>query len=182
MRSITHVEQGHVFHLQCSIGVTAITSARFGTNEVLAQADMACQTAKANGRNRIEFYNVSGRQSERMVQDIHWTRTIRHALENNEFVLHYQPLMHIKTRSITHYEALLRLKTGRGLIGPQTFLPAVARFGLMAEIDRWVVEHAIRSLAEFGRSGSRLRLSVNLTPFSFEDESFASSVRSLLTD
>jgi len=182
MRSITHVEQGHVFHLQCSIGVTAITSARFGTNEVLAQADMACQTAKANGRNRIEFYNVSGRQSERMVQDIHWTRTIRHALENNEFVLHYQPLMHIKTQAISHYEALLRLKTGRGLIGPQAFLPAVARFGLMAEIDRWVVEHAIRALAEFTRSGSRLRLSVNLTRFSFEDETFASGVRSLLRE
>jgi len=182
MRSISHVEQGHVFHLQCSIGVTAITSGRFGTHEVLAQADMACQMAKTNGRNRVEFYNVSGKLNERMAQDIHWTRTIRHALENNEFVLHYQPLMHIKTQAISHYEALLRLKTGRGLIGPQAFLPAVARFGLMAEIDRWVVEHAIRALAEFTRSGSRLRLSVNLTRFSFEDETFASGVRSLLRE
>jgi diguanylate cyclase (GGDEF)-like protein len=180
MRSISHVEQGHVFHLQCSIGVTAITSARFGTHEVLAQADMACQMAKTNGRNRVEFYNVSGKLNERMAQDIHWTRTIRHALENNEFVLHYQPLMHIKTQAISHYEALLRLKTNRGLIGPQAFLPAVARFGLMGEIDRWVVEHAIQALAEFGRSGPSLRLSVNLTRFSFEDETFASYVRSLL--
>jgi diguanylate cyclase (GGDEF)-like protein len=182
MRSISHVEQGHVFNLQCSIGVTAITSARFNTHEVLAQADMACQTAKTNGRNRIEFYNVSGKLNERMSQDIHWTRSIRHALENNEFVLHYQPLMHIRTGTISHYEALLRLKTSRGLIGPQTFLPAVARFGLMLEIDRWVVEHAIKALAEFARSEARLRLSVNLTRFSFEDEAFAFTVQTLLKE
>jgi diguanylate cyclase (GGDEF)-like protein len=182
MRNISHVEQGHVFHLQCSIGVTSITSARFNTHEVLAQADMACQTAKANGRNRVEFYNVSGKLNERMAQDIHWTRTIRHALENNEFVLFYQPLMHIGTHTISHYEALLRLKTKRGLIGPQTFLPAVARFGLMAEIDRWVVERAIQALAEFAHSGAKLRLSVNLTRFSFEDETFASVVKSLLRE
>ena len=182
MRSISHVEQGHVFHLQCSIGVTSITSSRFATHEILAQADMACQTAKTNGRNRVEFYNVSGKLNERMAQDIHWTRTIRNALEKSEFVLHYQPLMHIKTQSITHYEALLRLKTNRGLVGPQSFLPAVSRFGLMGEIDRWVVERAIQALAEFERAGSRLRLSVNLTRFSFEDDSFASQVRTLLKE
>ena len=182
MRSLTHVEQGHVFHLQCSIGIALITSSRFGSHELIAQADMACQAAKSNGRNRVEMFNLSARQNERMVQDIHWTRTIRHALENDGFVLHYQPLMHIRSRKVSHYEALLRLKTNRGLVGPQTFLPAVARFGLMAEIDRWVVERAIRSVAEFAKSGTKLRLSVNLTTFSFEDESFASTVRDLLQD
>src|SRR4030095_15192949 len=127
-------------------------------------------------------YNVSGKLNERMAQDIHWTRTIRHALEKDEFVLHYQPLMHIRTHTISHYEALLRLKTNKGLIGPQTFLPAVARFGLMGEIDRWVVERSIQALAEFGRLGSQFRLSVNVTRFSFEDEEFASTVRTLLKD
>jgi len=143
---------------------------------------MACQTAKANGRNRAEFYNVSGKQSQRMMQDVHWMRSIRHALENNEFVLHYQPLLHISSGTISHYEALLRLKTSNGLIGPETFLPAVARFGVMAEIDSWVVEHAIRALAEFSSRIPQLRLSVNLSPLAFENELFASNVRSLLKD
>jgi len=182
MRNLSHAEQGQVFHLQCSIGIAAITSSRFGTHEIIAQADMACQTAKANGRNRIEFYNVSAKQSERMMQDVHWMRSIRVALEKNEFVLHYQPLLHIPSGTISHYEALLRLKTSRGLIGPQTFLPAVARFGLMADIDRWVVEHAIRALAEFSGSAPTLRLSVNLSTLAFENELFASTVRSLLKE
>jgi len=182
MRTVSHTEQGHVFHLQCSIGIAAITSLRFGPHELIAQADMACQTAKARGRNRVEFYNVSGKQSERMMQDVHWMRNIRHALENDEFVLQYQPLLHIRSGIISHYEALLRLKTQRGLIGPQTFLPAVARFGLMAEIDRWVVRNAIHALAEFSSGTCKLRLSVNLSSFAFEDESFAAGVRNLLRD
>ena len=182
MGSLSHVEQGNVFHLQCSIGIAPITSTRFGSHELIAQADMACQSAKARGRNRVEIYNVSAKQSERMIQDVHWMRRIRQALENNNFTLHYQPLMHIASGSIGHYEALLRLQTDRGLIGPQTFLPAIARFGFMSEIDSWVVEHAIRALAQFSQGGSNLRLSVNLSTLAFENQAFATTVRSLLKE
>jgi diguanylate cyclase (GGDEF)-like protein len=182
MGSLSHVEKGHVFHLQCSVGIAPITSSRFGSHELIAQADMACQSAKANGRNRVEIYNVSAKQSERMIQDVHWMRNIRQALENNSFRLHYQPLMHIPTGRISHYEALLRLQTDRGLVGPQTFLPAAARFGFMSEIDTWVVEHAIKALAQFSQGGSNLRLSVNLSSLAFENQAFAATVRSLLKE
>lgn len=182
MRRLSHVEQGYVFHLQCSIGVTAITAARLGPHDLIAQADMACQTAKAHGRNRVEFYDTSGKQSERMIQDVHWMRRIRHALDNDSFVLHYQPLLHIPSGTITHYEALLRLKTARGLIGPQTFLPAATRFGLMADIDQWVIANAVRVLAELAAARSPLRLSVNLSSFGFQSDSFAAGVRDLLKE
>lgn len=182
MRHLSHVEQGHVFHVQCSIGIAVITASKFTPHDLIAQADMACQTAKLHGRNRVEFYNVSGGQSERMAQDVHWMRSIHHALESDGFALHYQPLLHIRSGTISHYEALLRLKTPEGLVGPQTFLPAVARFGLMAEIDQWVVRHAIQALAEFSAGCSKLRFSVNLSSFAFENESFASGVRALLKE
>jgi diguanylate cyclase (GGDEF)-like protein len=182
MGSLSHAEQGHVFHLQCSIGVSLITSSRFESHELIAQADMACQTAKAKGRNRVEIYNVSAKQSERMSQDVHWMRSIRQALENNDFRLHYQPLMHIPSRKICHYEALLRLQTHQGLIGPKTFLPAVARFGFMSEIDSWVVDYAIKELARFSQSGPNLRLSVNLSTLAFENQAFAAMVRNLLKE
>ena len=182
MRNLSHVEQGHVFQLQCSIGVAAITSSRFGTHELISQADMACQTAKANGRNRVEFYNVSTKQSERMVQDVEWMRHIRHALEHDELLLHYQPLMHIPTGTISHYEALLRLKTAQGVIGPQTFLPAAARFGLLEEIDHWVVKHSIQALSQLSGDTSGLRVSVNLSTLAFENPFFGSKVRNWLNE
>ena len=102
MRGLKHVEQERVFHLQCSIGIAAITSDRYSAHELVAQADIACQAAKAHGRNRAELYSVAGKQSEQMAEDVEWMRTIREALEHDKLVLHFQPLMHIRTREVSH--------------------------------------------------------------------------------
>ena len=181
MRTLQHVEQQQVFHLQCSIGLTMIQSGRYGAHELIAQADIACQAAKARGRNRVEVYSVAGKQTEQMAKDVSWMRSIREALETDAFVLHFQPLLHIASGTISHYEALLRLKTPRGLVGPQVFLPAAVRFGLMADIDAWVMEQGVRALAALGPA-SGLKLSVNLSSFAFENDGLAGRVRSLLRE
>ena len=182
MRTLQHVEQEQVFHLQCSIGVAAIGGTRFSAHELIAQADIACQTAKAHGRNRVELYSVAGKQSEQMAKDVGWMRSIREALEKDSFLLHYQPLLHIKSGTVSHYEALLRLNTDSGIVGPQTFLPAAVRFGLMAQIDAWVLERAVRALAEFSVEHPGMRLSVNVSSFAFEDENLGARVRTLLRE
>jgi diguanylate cyclase (GGDEF)-like protein len=182
MRSLQHVEQDRVFHVQCSIGIAGISGDRFSAHELIAQADIACQTAKSRGRNRLEVYSVAEKRSEQMAKDVDWMHRIRAALANGGFVLYYQPLLHIKSGDVTHYEALLRLQTDDGLISPQVFLPAAVRFGLMADVDRWVLAEAVRALAEFGRDDPRFSLGVNLSSFSFENESLAGYVRGLLKD
>jgi EAL domain-containing protein (putative c-di-GMP-specific phosphodiesterase class I) len=182
MRSVKHVEQDRVFHLQCSIGIAAINGERFSAHELIAQADIACQTAKAHGRNRAEVYSIAEKRSEQMAKDVDWMQRIRAALDTDGFVLYYQPLLHIKSGQVTHYEALLRLKAEDKLVSPQTFLPAAVRFGLMADIDRWVLARAVRALAEFGADDPRLRLSVNLSSFAFEDDGLAAHVRGLLRE
>jgi diguanylate cyclase (GGDEF)-like protein len=182
MRSVKHVEQDRVFNLQCSIGIAAISGERFSAHELIAQADIACQTAKSHGRNRAELYSVAEKRSEQMAKDVDWMQRIRAALDNNGFVLHYQPLLHIKSGQVSHYEALLRLKADDELVSPQTFLPAAVRFGLMADIDRWVLGSAVRALAEFGAENPQLRLSVNLSSFAFEDEGLAAHVRGMLRE
>jgi diguanylate cyclase (GGDEF)-like protein len=182
MRSVSHTEQEHVFHLQCSIGIAAISGNRFGAKELIARADIACQMAKMHGRNRAELYSVASKQSEQMESDVRWMRSIREALGTDSFVLHYQPLLHIPSGEVSHYEALLRLQTEDGLVGPQVFLPAAARFGFMADIDLWVLERTVRALAEFGTTNPRLRLSVNISGFAFEHEGLAARVRALLRE
>lgn len=182
MRSFRYVEQGHTFQLQCSIGIASINFSRFTAHQVIAQADMACQSAKTLGRNRAEFYKLSGKQGELMMQDVMWTRIMRDALEGEGFVLYYQPLMHIRTRRVSQYEVLLRLQTENGLTGPQSFLPAATRFGLMEDIDRWVVRNAVIALSRFRLAQPDLRFSINLSSFSLERESFADEVRHLLNE
>jgi EAL domain-containing protein (putative c-di-GMP-specific phosphodiesterase class I) len=182
MRSLKHVEKDRVFHLQCSIGIATIGGDKFSAHELIAQADIACQTAKSRGRNRAELYSVAEKRSEQMAKDVDWMHSIRNALADDGFVLYYQPLLHIKSGEVTHYEALLRLKTPQGLVSPQTFLPAAVRFGLMPDIDRWVLAHAVRALAEFGASDPRLTLAVNLSSFAFENDGLAAYVRGLLKE
>jgi diguanylate cyclase (GGDEF)-like protein len=180
MRGLKHVESEQVFHLQCSIGVTHVHGNRISAHEVIAQADIACQSAKARGRNRLELYSPAGKQSEQIAKDVTIMNRLRVALETDGFELHYQPLLHIKTGVVSHYETLLRLPTEDGVMGPESFLPAAFRFGLMADIDRWVLRRVVRSLAELTPSLPGLCLSTNLSGFAFEDEGLGNYLRELL--
>jgi diguanylate cyclase (GGDEF)-like protein len=181
MRGLKHVEREQVFHLQCSIGV-ALLHGRVSSHEVIAHADMACQAAKARGRNRVELYSAAGKQSEQVAKDVLTMNRLRAALEADHLELLYQPLMHIKTGVISHYETLLRLPTDDGVLGPEAFLPAAFRFGLMADIDRWVLKRVVRSLAELRASMPHIKLSTNLSGFAFEDDGLAAYLRSMLKE
>jgi diguanylate cyclase (GGDEF)-like protein len=183
MRSLSYVEGDRIIHIQCSVGISMIQSGRFAPHEVIAQADIACQAAKSSGRNRREIYKISAKHSERMVTDMGWARSIRTALEQDQFALLYQPIMHVRSGVIEHYEALLRLRTEAGrLIGPDTFLPAAVRFGLMSDIDRWVIERALRALAQFRCEGAELSIAVNVSRFAFESPELVAQVRRLLRE
>ena len=182
MRGLKHVEQERVFHLQCSIGVALLHGNRMSSHEVIAQADLACQSAKARGRNRVEVYSAAGKQSEQIAKDVATTNLLHNALETDRFELLYQPLMHIKTGVVSHYETLLRLPTEDGVIGPDAFLPAAFRSGVMADIDRWVLKRVVQSLAELPPTMPKLRLSTNLSGFAFEDDGLAAYLRNLLRE
>ena len=182
MRGLKHVEQERVFHLQCSIGITLLHGSRLSAHEAMAQADIACQAAKGRGRNRVEVYSAAGKQSEQIAKDVATTNQLHDALATDRFELLYQPLMHVKTESVSHYEALLRLPSEDGVIGPEQFLPAAFRSGLMADIDRWVLKRVIRTLAELLPSMPNLRVSTNLSGFAFEDEGLAAYLRGLLKE
>jgi diguanylate cyclase (GGDEF)-like protein len=183
MRALTHVQDEKAFSLQCSIGIAEISTERTDPHELLSHADLACHVAKSKGRNRLEFYRVSAKESRQMTKDIDWVKSIREALEQNLFTLHYQPLVHVRTGVADHYEALLRLKHNNGtLIAPQVFLPAAARFGLLADIDRWAVDHALRTLAELRQSRPELRFSVNVSASAVDDGDFAGFVRAKLKE
>jgi len=182
MRGLKHVEREQVFHLQCSIGVALLHGNRSSSHELIAQADIACRSAKAHGRNRVEVYSAAGKQSEQIADDVTTMNRLRAALETDRFELLYQPLMHITTRTISHYETLLRLPTETGVLRPESFLPAAFRFGLMADIDRWVLKRVVQALAELKPSMPDLKLSTNLSGFAFEDEGLAAYLRDVLKD
>ncbi len=181
LRRVAHVEEDNVFHVHCSIGIAMMKAARFDHDELIAQADIACRAAKASGRNRLAFHSTSERETEQMVAEVNWISKLREAIDGDALVLRYQPIVSVASGETSHHEVLLRLKGDNGrLIGPNVFLPAAVRFGLMAEIDTWLVERAIAELARYRANVPELSFALNLSANAFEAENLAAYVLSQL--
>jgi diguanylate cyclase (GGDEF)-like protein len=181
LRKVAHVEDDNVFHVHCSIGIAMIDSDQFDHDDLISHADMACREAKASGRNRLAFHDMTEADAERMAADVNWVSKLREAIDNNLLMLRYQPIVCIATGETSSHEVLLRMKSDRGgMISPDAFLPAAVRFGLMAEIDTWLIEAAIAELARYRKDAPDLRFSLNLSANAFEAENLTEFVRSRL--
>lgn len=183
MRRIAHKEDDRIFHVHCSIGITMINGGESDHDELVAQADVACREAKAAGRNRLQFYSRSDREAQKVSGDVGWMSKLRAALDHDLFELRYQPIACIDTGKTTHHELLLRLRGENGrIIGPDAFLPAAIRFGLMSEIDWWMIRKAAAAYAEHRVEHPDLKFSVNLSANAFETEDLAAYVEACFTE
>lgn len=171
MRRMAHVENERVFHVHCSIGITMMTGMNLHYDELINQADIACREAKSAGRNRMHMFEHSEELEQRDFADVGWMNRLRKALNEDEFELHFQPISRIDTGNTTHHEVLIRLPAEDGkFIPPDAFLPSAARFGLMSEIDFWMIRHAAMAYAEYSKAHTQLRLSINLSANAFEND------------
>jgi diguanylate cyclase (GGDEF)-like protein len=154
---------GKSFRITASLGVAAFESDDATAAEVLVNADLAMYAAKRSGRDRVVLYTPAEARKARAMAKLTWSQRIRDALEHDRFVLHMQPILELASGDVSHGELLLRMEGDRGrLIPPGAFLPAAERFGLIHQIDRWVVRRAIRLLAETEPARTP-RIGVNLS-------------------
>ena len=171
MRRMAHIENDKVFHVHCSIGIALISGDNLHYDDLINQADIACREAKSAGRNRMHFYEQSEDLILSKAADVGWMNRLRRALDKDEFELRFQPINRIETGKTTHHEVLIRLRGEDGkLISPDAFLPSAARFGLMTEIDFWMIRHAAMAYAEYSRPDKEIKLSINLSANAFEND------------
>ena len=171
MRRMAHIEEDRIFHVHCSIGATMIRDSNLHHDELIGQADIACREAKSAGRNRFHFYNDAEDTDYEKTEDVGWMNRLREAIDDDEFELRFQPINNIESGQTTHHEVLIRARAANGkLVSPEAFLPSAVRFGLMSEIDLWVVRHAAQAYAEFAKENPELRLAINLSANAFENE------------
>lgn len=154
------------FSLSISIGIVMIDGA-LDCQKLLSSADTALYGAKEKGRNRIVFMESIDNTSLELTKINKTISLIKHAIKEKRFVLHCQPVVCFKSNKIVHHEALIRLKDNEGkLIPPGLFIPIAERFGLMPQIDRWVVETALQYLVKH----QDLKLFINLSGISMNDK------------
>ena len=183
MRRMAHVEDGQVFHVHCSIGVSLVAGEQLNKDDLIGQADVACREAKSAGRNRVHFYQSSAQTEQHVLADVGWMNRLREAIDNDEFTMMFQPINRIDTGETTHHEVLIRLRTSDGkLVPPDAFLGSAVRFGLMAEIDFWMIRNAAAAYAKHADRMPGLKLAVNLSANAFENEDLTDFVEACFRD
>jgi diguanylate cyclase (GGDEF) domain len=158
----------------CSIGIVRIGTETTEVQELLNQAEFACEKARKAGGNRVEVFDRAAEQSSAKDRHEQWVNRIRTALGHDRFRLVYQPIVSLHGDANEMYEVLLRmLAEDGGEMVPGEFLGPTEQAGLMGDVDRWVLEHAIDVLAQRMQSGVRTRFFVKLSATSIVDPGLA---------
>jgi predicted signal transduction protein with EAL and GGDEF domain len=135
-------------HLTVSVGLTSFTEDASSADLLLGNAELALAHARAKGHGSWHLYSEQEAYRESADRRTHWRNEVESALEENRFVLHFQPILHISSGDLSHYEALLRMVGQDGkLVPPGMFIDVAESTGLIRRIDRWVVEAAVKAAA-----------------------------------
>ncbi len=175
VRNFRFTWEDRAFRLGASIGVVPITADNEDVASILSAADSACQAAKEAGRNRVHSFAENDIELMRRRREMQWAARINAALEEGRFELYrmtIQPLQ--RPEPGAHYELLLRMRDENGrMVSPDNFISAAERYGITPNIDRWVIENALRWLVSEADERERLTLcAINLSGQSLGDDKF----------
>ncbi len=175
--------ESQTFELGLSVGVVPVTKESPEPAQMLTRAELACYSAKERGRNQIHVYSNDDDELTRKHAEILRAAGITGALQENRFKLYCQPIVSLSlaNRSIQHYELLLRLSDTNGnIILPGSFIPAAERYGLMPNVDRWVIHTALHSYHETFGEKSGVHIAINLSGNSLNDDKLLDFIKSEL--
>ncbi|MCO6440997.1 MAG: EAL domain-containing protein [Nitrococcus mobilis] len=171
---------GHELFVTASAGFAVYDCVGDEAGDLLRKAEIAMYRAKSQGRNNFCFYSTAfeGGVSERLRLEAE----LRHALERQEFILYYQPLVEVRGHRIIGLEALLRWRhPQRGLIAPSEFIPVLEETKLIVPVGEWIMHEACRFLVAVSNDlGRPLRLAVNVSAEQIRHPGFARSVERAL--
>jgi len=168
------------FHMTASIGISTYPTDSEDGPGLLKNADIAMYRAKELGRNNYQFY--SSQMNIHTLARLTLEANLRHALEREEFTLHYQPKVDIRNGNFTGMEALVRWHhPTKGLIPPMQFISLAEETGLIVPIGEWVLRTACAQNASWRRQGlPPLRVGVNLSARQFKHKGLFKIVEEVL--
>ena len=175
IRNYKFVWEERTFRLGASVGVVPISPENEDVASLLSAADSACAAAKEAGRNRIYSFQENDIDLMRRRREMQWAARINNALEESRFELFRQTIQPLqKADAGLHYELLLRMRDEAGkIVSPDQFIAAAERYGITPNIDRWVIENALRWLVSEADEREKLSLcSINLSGQSLGDDKF----------
>ena len=169
VRTNSRTLEGVNRRVTASIGVVTFAGATERAEDVLALADMLMYDAKDAGRDRFTVLDDSTSVQPRSGARMEWKARIEAALENDDFELYLQPLLHLDSGRVTSAEALIRLVDRDVPVSPGAFIGVAERAGLAPAVDDWVIRHGVALLGRLLEIDPAMRLAVNLSAHSIGD-------------
>jgi EAL domain-containing protein (putative c-di-GMP-specific phosphodiesterase class I) len=165
-----------------SIGVSAYPDDGLNAETLIKNADTAMYQMKENGRQGFRFFTAA--MNARAVERQSIEESLRRALLRDEFTLHYQPLICLKTGAIVGAEALIRwTHPSRGALAPAQFIPIAEDCGLIVPIGRWVLREACRQARAWIASGyPAIRMAVNVSAMELSEARFLQGVLAIVRE
>lgn len=157
-------------YISVSIGITLFPADATNSEALLKHADQAMYAAKNEGRNRYHFFTPAMQQAAQ--QRMRLISDLRTALNEQQFLVHYQPIVELQTGAIYKAEALVRWQhPERGLVSPAEFIPLAEETGMIKDLGNWVFHQAINQIAQWRDwHNIAVQISVNKSPVQFRDE------------
>jgi diguanylate cyclase (GGDEF)-like protein/PAS domain S-box-containing protein len=169
----------HELHVTPSIGISLYPGDAEDIEQLVRNADAAMYQAKERGRFNFQFFthDLSVQAYERLSLE----GQLRRAVEQGEFLLHYQPQVSLVTGEITGVEALLRWKHDKRLVSPSTFIPIAEQTGLIMDIGDWVLNEVCSQAVKWQEQGIRpVPVSVNISALQFHRRDIRSTIQRVL--
>jgi diguanylate cyclase (GGDEF)-like protein/PAS domain S-box-containing protein len=174
--------QGERVHVTTSVGIAAHDEHATTAEQLLRNADLAMYQAKGAGNGGYVVFEPAMHAG--LVERVRLESDLRQAVENGEFVVHYQPMVSMRTGAITGSEALVRWQhPTRGLLAPGEFVAVAEATGLIRAIGDFVLREACAQTVRWQQAGGTdLRISVNVSPRQLLEADYADQVRAALED
>jgi diguanylate cyclase (GGDEF)-like protein/PAS domain S-box-containing protein len=170
------------FLMSASIGISTFPDDGADVETLVKNADIAMYRAKDQGRNNYQFY--SAQMNKHTFERLAMESSLRRAVERNEFLLHYQPKLDLRTGAIAGVEALVRWKhPDWGMVSPAQFIPLAEETGLIVQIGEWVLKTACEQSRQWRDQGiPGVRVAVNLSARQFAQESLLQGVAKIIAE
>nr|WP_235661367.1 EAL domain-containing protein [Pseudomonas coronafaciens] len=174
------VLEGREFFVTASIGIALSPQDGNELSQLMKNADTAMYHAKECGKNNFQFYQAD--MNATALERLELESDLRHALEQQEFTLYYQPQFSGDGKRLTGAEALLRWRhPRRGLVPPNDFIPVLEELGLVVEVGDWVLAEACRQLKHWHQARVRVpKVSVNISARQFSDGQLGKRIAGIL--
>ena len=159
--------QGHEVTVTVSIGISVFPEDGVDADTLIQYADTAMYRAKEAGRDAFRFFTAE--MNAQSMARLDMENALRRAIDNEEFVLFFQPKVNIISGRISGAEALIRWRRpGHGMVSPALFIPLLEETGLIVRVGNWVLDEACKKISEWGASSiGPVHLSVNVSGIQF---------------